>query len=250
MDSNRGPLLNAIEISKYVQIGSKTYEQDVNVLNALRTMSAESVQTSEGDPCVPAPWEWVTCSSNIPPRITKIMLSGKNMQGEIPSGLENMDALTELWLDGNSLTGSIPDMSHLINIKIVHLENNKLSGPLPSYFGRLPSLQELYVQNNSLSGKIPPALLAGNARSLIREGDVISIIDPTLTESVKIESVWRVAEVAIQCVEKHGYSRPRMQEIITAIQDAIKIEEGNEKLSPGVQEHYLLAEHYKLAFST
>lgn len=71
------------------------------------------------------------------------------------------------------------------------------------------------------------------ARSLIRKGDVISIIDPTLTESVKIESVWRVAEVAIQCVEKHGYSRPRMQEIITAIQDAIKIEEGNEKLSPG-----------------
>ncbi|KAG5520724.1 hypothetical protein RHGRI_033337 [Rhododendron griersonianum] len=537
MDSNRGPLLNAIEISKYVQIGSKADEQDVNVLNALRTMSAESVQTSEGDPCVPAPWEWVTCSSNIPPRITKIMLSGKNMQGEIPSGLENMDALTELWLDGNSLTGSIPDMSRLVNIKIVHLENNKLSGPLPSYFGRLPSLQELYVQNNSLSGKIPPALLAGNvtfnykgnpglsqkgkhkahytmilgisigilaiiaflllgsllllrylrkksyqrneslrisnkpsssysiargghlmdegvaifiplyeieeatdsfskkigkgsfgpvyygrmkdgkevavktmadstshgtkqfvtevallsrihhrnlvpligyceeanqrmlvyeymhndsgkhkhldwlarlhiaedaakgleylhtgcnpsiihrdvktsnilldvhmrakvsdfglsrqaeedlthissvargtvgyldpeyyanqqlteksdvysfgvvllelisgrkpvstenygpewnivhwARSLIRKGDVISIIDPTLTESVKIESVWRVAEVAIQCVEKHGYSRPRMQEIITAIQDAIKIEEGNEKLSPG-----------------
>ncbi|XP_058195595.1 probable LRR receptor-like serine/threonine-protein kinase At1g67720 [Rhododendron vialii] len=548
-DSNRGPLLNAIEISKYVQIGSKADEQDVNVLNALRAMSDESVGTSEGDPCVPAPWEWVTCSSNIPPRITKIMLSGKNMQGEIPSGLENMDALTELWLDGNSLAGSIPDMSRLVNIKIVHLENNKLSGPLPSYFGRLPSLQELYVQNNSLSGKIPPALLAGNvtfnykgnpglsqkgkhkphytmilgisigilviiafllfgsllllrylrkktyqrsddkddslrisnkpsssysiargghlmdegvaiciplyeieeatdsfskkigkgsfgpvyygrmkdgkevavktmadstshgtkqfvtevallsrihhrnlvpligyceeanqrmlvyeymhhgtlrdhihdsgkhkhldwlarlhiaedaakgleylhtgcnpsiihrdvktsnilldvhmrakvsdfglsrqaeedlthissvargtvgyldpeyyanqqlteksdvysfgvvllelisgrkpvstenygpewnivhwARSLIRKGDVISIIDPTLTESVKIESVWRVAEVAIQCVEKHGYSRPRMQEIITAIQDAIKIEEGNGKLSPG-----------------
>ncbi|KAF7124505.1 hypothetical protein RHSIM_Rhsim12G0036800 [Rhododendron simsii] len=504
-DSNRGPLLNAIEISKYVQIGSKTYEQDVNVLDVLRTMSAESVQTSEGDPCVPAPWKWVTCSSNIPPRITKVKLSGKNMQGEIPSGLENMDALTELWLDGNSLTGSIPDMSRLINIKIVHLENNKLSGPLASYFGRLPSLQELYVQNNSLSGKIPPALLAGNvtfkyvstlsnycpnylpddslrisnkpsssytivrgghlmdegvaifiplyeieeamdsfskkigkgsfgpvyygrmkdgkevavktmadstshgtkqfvtevallsrmhhrnlvpligcceeanqrmlvyeymphgtlrdhihdsgkhkhldwlarlhiaedaakgleylhtgcnpsiihrdvktsnilldvhmrakvsdfglsrqaeedlthisnvargtvgyldpeyyanqqltensdvysfgvvllelisgrkpvstenygpewnivhwARSLIRKGDVISIIDPTLTESVKIESVWRVAEVAIQCVEKNGYSRPRMQEIITAIQYAIKIEKGKKVIS-------------------
>lgn len=28
MDSNRGPLLNAIEISKYVQIGSKADEQD------------------------------------------------------------------------------------------------------------------------------------------------------------------------------------------------------------------------------
>ena len=68
---------------------------------------------------------------------------------------------------------------------------------------------------------------------MIRKGDVISIIDPTLVESVKIESVWRIAEVAIQCVEKHGFSRPRMQEIIVAIQDAIKIEKGNEKLSSG-----------------
>jgi hypothetical protein len=73
-----------------------------------------------------------------------------------------MDALTELWLDGNSLTGPIPDMSRLINLKIVHLENNKLSGPLPSYLSRLPNLQELYVQNNTLSGQIPSALLAGN----------------------------------------------------------------------------------------
>ncbi|XP_057486066.1 probable LRR receptor-like serine/threonine-protein kinase At1g67720 [Actinidia eriantha] len=161
-DSNRGPILNAMEISKYVPIASKTDKQDVNVLNALRSMSAERGETNEGDPCVPVQWEWVTCSSNTPQRITKIMLSGKNVQGEIPSELKNMVALTELWLDGNSLTGSIPDMSLLINLKIVHLENNKLSGPLPSCLGRLRSLQEFYVQNNSLSGEIPPALLEGN----------------------------------------------------------------------------------------
>ncbi|GMP57757.1 hypothetical protein CsSME_00021701 [Camellia sinensis var. sinensis] len=161
-DSSRGPLLNAIEISKYVQRAPKTDEQDVEVVNALRSVSAESAGTNEGDPCVPVSWEWVNCSSIIPPRITKIMLSGKNVHGEMPSGLKNMDALTELWLDGNSLTGPMPDMSNLINLKIVHIENNKLSGPLPSYLGSLPSLQELYVENNCLSGEIPSALLAGN----------------------------------------------------------------------------------------
>lgn len=72
------------------------------------------------------------------------------------------------------------------------------------------------------------------ARSLVRKGDVISIIDPVLTGKVKIESVWRMAEVAIQCVEQHSYSRPRMQEIIVAIQDAMNIEKGTHKLtSPG-----------------
>ena len=77
--------------------------------------------------------------------------------------------------------------------------------------------------------------LALQARSLVRKGDVISIIDPFLAGNVKIESIWRIAEVAIQCVEQYGVSRPRMQEIILAIQDAIKIQkgtEGNPQLSP------------------
>ncbi|KAG5604867.1 hypothetical protein H5410_026359 [Solanum commersonii] len=69
------------------------------------------------------------------------------------------------------------------------------------------------------------------ARSLIRKGDVISIMDPALVGHVKVESVWRIAEVAIQCVERHGTSRPRMHEILSAIQDAIKIEKGIDKLS-------------------
>lgn len=59
---------------------------------------------------------------------------------------------------------------------------------------------------------------------------MISIIDPRVAGSVKVESVWRIAEVGIQCVEQHGFSRPRMQEIILAIQDAVKIEKGTDKL--------------------
>ncbi|CAA2996542.1 probable LRR receptor-like serine threonine-kinase At1g67720 isoform X1 [Olea europaea subsp. europaea] len=161
-DSTRGPLLNAIEISRYVQIGAKTDERDVNNLSALHSMSVKSDWTEEcGDPCIPTNWEWVTCSTTTPPRITKIVLSGKNINGAIPSELKNMEELTELWLDGNSLDGPIPDMSSLVNLKILHLENNKLTGPLPSYLASLPNLQELYIQNNSLTGNIPPSLLTG-----------------------------------------------------------------------------------------
>jgi hypothetical protein len=67
---------------------------------------------------------------------------------------------------------------------------------------------------------------------LIRKGDVVSTIDPFLVGNVKTESIWRIAEVAIQCVEQHGASRPRMQEIILAIQDATKIEKAiDQKIS-------------------
>lgn len=159
-DSTRGPLLNAIEINKYQQIAAKTHSQDVTVLSALGSMSMGSDWGNEGgDPCIPAPWEWVTCGSTTPPRITTILLSRQNLKGQIPTELNNMEELSELWLDGNSLSGPLPDMSNLINLKIVHLENNKLSGSLPSYLGSLPNLQELYIQNNSFTGEIPQALL-------------------------------------------------------------------------------------------
>ncbi|KAI5406222.1 probable LRR receptor-like serine/threonine-protein kinase At1g67720 isoform X2 [Lathyrus oleraceus] len=159
-DSTRGPLLNAMEISKYQEIASKTFKQDSNSVNAFASLSDEIIPKNEGDPCVPTPWEWVNCSTATPPRITKINLSRRNVTGEIPQELNNMDTLEELWLDGNSLTGKLPDLSNLINLKIVHLENNKLNGPLPPYLGSLPSLQALYIQNNSFIGEIPAGLLS------------------------------------------------------------------------------------------
>ncbi|KAK1575331.1 hypothetical protein Q3G72_004550 [Acer saccharum] len=159
-DSTQGPLLSAIEISKYQKIAAKTERQDVIALEALFSMSDGSGWTNDGgDPCIPVHWDWVTCSSSTPPRITKISLSGKNVKGQIPSELKNMEALTELWLDDNSLTGPLPDMSNLINLKILHLENNNLTSSLPSYLGSLSKLQELHIGNNSFSGEIPRALL-------------------------------------------------------------------------------------------
>ncbi|KAI9169509.1 hypothetical protein LWI28_013367 [Acer negundo] len=298
-DSTQGPLLSAIEISKYQKIAAKTERQDVTALEALCSMSDGSGWTNNGgDPCIPVHWDWVTCSSSTPPRITKIALSGKNIKGEIPSELKNMEALTELWLDDNSLSGPLPNMSNLINLKILYENNPELhrqrfklifgssigddmltgsfssssSGdslrtntkPLAAYY---ISLSELEEATNIFSKKIGQGSFGSvyygkmkdgkevavkimaeaashrtqqfvtEARSLIRKGDVISIVDPILIGNVKIESIWRIAEVAIQCVKQQGYSRPRMQEIVQAIQDAIKIEKGSDlKSSSGGSE--------------
>jgi Leucine-rich repeat (LRR) protein len=118
-------------------------------------MSPDSDWASEGgDPCIPVLWSWVNCSSTSPPRVTKIALSRKNLRGEIPPGINYMEALTELWLDDNELTGTLPDMSKLVNLKIMHLENNQLSGSLPPYLAHLPNLQELYVITTDTSNAI------------------------------------------------------------------------------------------------
>lgn len=163
-DSTQGPLLNAIEISRYAQIASRTDVLDVTVVDALHSMSSENVFTDQGDPCLPVAWEWVTCNSMTPPRITKIRLSGRGIKGMIPSELNNLVQLMELWLDGNSFSGKLPDMSGLTSLQIVHLENNQLTGPLPPYLGTLPNLIELNIENNSFTGEIPPQLLSAKIK--------------------------------------------------------------------------------------
>ncbi|KAK9920806.1 hypothetical protein M0R45_029352 [Rubus argutus] len=56
------------------------------------------------------------------PRIVKIKLSSMNLTGNIPSDLTKLSGLVELWLDGNSLTGPIPDFTGCVDLKIIHLE--------------------------------------------------------------------------------------------------------------------------------
>ncbi|KAK6943746.1 Protein kinase domain [Dillenia turbinata] len=160
-DSARGPLVNAMEISKYLEKNDGSLDGGVMADLVSHYSSADWAQEG-GDPCLPVRWSWVVCNSDPQPRIISINLSKKNLTGNIPSELAKLTGLVELWLDGNSLTGPIPDFTGCLNLKIIHLENNRLSGELPSSLTDLPSLKELYVQNNVLSGTVPSGLLSKN----------------------------------------------------------------------------------------
>nr|TKS13108.1 putative LRR receptor-like serine/threonine-protein kinase [Populus alba] len=156
-DSSRGPLVNAMEIHKYIEKNDGTLDGYV-ISRVILPHSTEDWAQEGGDPCLPVPWSWVQCNSDARPRIVKLSLSSKNLSGNVPSGLTMLTGLVELWLDGNSLTGPIPDFTGCTDLEIIHLENNQLTGELPSSLLNLPNLRELYVQNNLLSGTIPSGL--------------------------------------------------------------------------------------------
>ncbi|KAL2509491.1 Leucine-rich repeat protein kinase family protein [Forsythia ovata] len=63
------------------------------------------------------------------------------------------------------------------------------------------------------------------AKLHIESGDIQGIIDPTL-HTYDIQSMWKIAEKALMCVQPHGSMRPSMCEVIKEIQDAIAIERG------------------------
>lgn len=72
----------------------------------------------------------------------------------------------------------------------------------------------------------------GQAKLHIESGDIQGIIDPSLHE-YDIQSMWKIAEKALMCVQPHGSMRPSISEVIKEIQDAISIERGAETVREG-----------------
>ncbi|KAK3119527.1 hypothetical protein QOZ80_9AG0671790 [Eleusine coracana subsp. coracana] len=156
-DSSEGPILNAMEIYKYSQITMGS--QDATIMASLVSRYSQAGWAQEGgDPCLPASWSWVQCTSEAAPRVSSITLSGMNVTGSIPVELTKLSGLVELRLNGNSFSGQIPDFSECHNLQYIHLENNLLTGEVPPSLGDLPNLKELYVQNNKLTGQVPKSL--------------------------------------------------------------------------------------------
>lgn len=71
------------------------------------------------------------------------------------------------------------------------------------------------------------------AKLHIESGDIQGIIDPTLLNEYDIQSMWKIAEKALMCVQPHGSMRPSISEVSKEIQDAISIERGAETVREG-----------------
>ncbi|GLT31725.1 hypothetical protein SLA2020_064400 [Shorea laevis] len=96
-------------------------------------------------------------------RLTTLPLENNQLQGPIPSSLENVDAVD---LSRNNFTGHIPTQLGCQNIKYLSLSANKLSGDIPSSFCDANNqLMLLDLSNNCLRGTVPTNL--GNCTSLI-----------------------------------------------------------------------------------
>lgn len=138
------PLLNALELLVPITLStSTTAAADVFAIEQIKK-ALNLTLSSAGDPCLPVPTAWITCSLT-PPRVITVILSNYNLTGEIPNAFALLSALTLLWLDNNVLTGTIPDLSNLTSLKSLHLDNNDLSGTIPASLGTLP-LTELFLQ--------------------------------------------------------------------------------------------------------
>ncbi|KAH8944918.1 hypothetical protein BDL97_12G012200 [Sphagnum fallax] len=166
-NSQLGPILNALELFQLMPPAPNlTFVSDALAIESVK--EAFNLTSWLGDPCAYTPYDWITCTNDTIPRVETLKLSNYNLTGTIPAAaLSNLTALTQLWLDHNSLEGPIPDLSDLKNLQSIRLQNNNITGEIPVWLASLPFLQELLLSNNNLSGTVPSALL--NEKNLTLE---------------------------------------------------------------------------------
>ncbi|KAF8010482.1 hypothetical protein BT93_J1194 [Corymbia citriodora subsp. variegata] len=73
--------------------------------------------------------------------------------------LNQLDQLRVLSLKDNSISGEIPDLSRLVNLKTLYLNGNNLSGAFPSSLTGLHRLKIVVLAGNRISGEIPESVL-------------------------------------------------------------------------------------------
>jgi len=61
-----------------------------------------------------------------------------------------------------------------------------------------------------------------------------------LDRGYDLQSVWKIAEVAIMCVKPKGAQRPPISEVLKEIQDAIAIERGPQEMQRSIIQQQLL----------
>uniref|UniRef100_A0A1J3FA28 Putative inactive receptor kinase n=1 Tax=Noccaea caerulescens TaxID=107243 RepID=A0A1J3FA28_NOCCA len=103
-------------------------------------------------------WRGVECSQD---RVVRLFLDGVGLRGNFSAEtLSRLDKLRVLSLKDNSLSGSIPDLSPLVDLRSLILSRNNFSGTL---FPSILSLRRLVVLDlsyNNFSGSIPSEINA------------------------------------------------------------------------------------------
>ncbi len=101
-------------------------------------------------------WYGVTIEGD---RVTNLSLNHNQLTGSIPTELGHLTNLSYLSLNYNQLTGSIPtELGHLTNLSYLSLNHNQLTGSIPTELGHLTNLSYLSLNHNQLTGSIPTEL--------------------------------------------------------------------------------------------
>ncbi|KAJ0485336.1 putative protein kinase RLK-Pelle-LRR-IX family [Helianthus annuus] len=99
------------------------------------------------DPCG-ARWPHVFCDRS---RVAQIQVQGMNLKGSLPKNLNQLSMLTNLGLQKNKFSGSLPTLSGLSELRWAYFDYNLFDEMPDDFFHGLDSLEVMVLDNNPIN---------------------------------------------------------------------------------------------------
>lgn len=93
--------------------------------------------------------------STLPSALVRLMINSNQLSGSLPSSLNSFLNLEHIRATSNNLTGEIPNLNNLTNLRYLEINNNNFNDSTGIDLSANTSLEWLYLSNNQLKGTLP-----------------------------------------------------------------------------------------------
>jgi Leucine-rich repeat (LRR) protein len=152
MEPHHQNLVFALLLSLLAVVFSATDPNDVAILNLykknLKNLELLKWPENDANPCA-SKWPHVYCNGN--DRLSQIQVQNMGLIGPLPQNLNQLSMLTDLGLQMNQFTGTLPSFSGLTNLKNAYLDYNGFDTIQGDFFDGLVSLEVLALDSINLN---------------------------------------------------------------------------------------------------
>lgn len=93
--------------------------------------------------------------STLPSNLQQLIIDNNQLTGTLPASLGSLISLVHIRVSTNNLTGEIPDLSGLVNLKYLEINGNNFNDSTGIDLSANIALEWLYASNNQLKGTLP-----------------------------------------------------------------------------------------------
>ncbi|RCV05469.1 hypothetical protein SETIT_1G087000v2 [Setaria italica] len=203
-----------------------------------------------GDPCAPKAFAWEGLNCTYPPvglpRITALDLSHNNLSGSIPNYLGQLPLLVFLFGNNENLCGNGLEYLHVAcKPALIHRDVKSRNillttdlGAKIADFGLTEAFSDLKTHITTEPAAPPPTghncvVPINDSVSIhigewvhqnLDQGSIESIIDSSMGGDYDVNSVWKVADLALHCKEEISRERPTMTDVVAQIKESVELE--------------------------